>query len=306
MTNEEAKKRLGNNIKALRVAWGEKQEDLAYAIGLISETSNNSRLSNYENGTRYPKPEIITRIAKHYRITEHELMYGDFSDSTVIPLTKVQDIEVVEQTLNVLFPMKVTESALENKKFSKAYKIHRKLYNCLVNKIEFDETDTDICSELYKEAFDEGVLEAAANHMSLILLIGYSLYVITPELCENIECMDVEISNLSDLLKYGFLPNFTDNAQEEYDEIDDLRTEYVHQNNKTILTYINKLKYSREYPSLGDYFLSLRQMFGLVNNSLSLEMNNTIGYEMLRSFSSIGNRYARNLIEMEKKFLKNE
>ncbi len=105
---------------------------------------------------------------------------------------------------------------------------------------------------------------------------------------------------------YGFLPNFTDNAQEEYDEIDDLRTEYVHQNNKTILTYINKLKYSREYPSLGDYFLALRQMFGLVNNSLSLEMNNTIGYEMLRSFSSIGNKYARNLIEIEKKFLKNE
>ena len=58
MTKEEAKKKLGANIKALRLAWKETQDDLAYAIGL----DENTNISYYENGKRYPKPDIIFKI----------------------------------------------------------------------------------------------------------------------------------------------------------------------------------------------------------------------------------------------------
>ena len=84
MTKEEAKKKLGANIKALRLAWKETQDDLAYAIGL----DENTNISYYENGKRYPKPDIIFKIAKHYRITEYELMFSDFTDSIKLPLSK--------------------------------------------------------------------------------------------------------------------------------------------------------------------------------------------------------------------------
>ena len=300
MVSKEANIRLGNNIKVLRKVWGERQEDLAYAIGLTCESSNNSRLSNYEHGIRYPDPEIITKIAKHYRITEQELMYRDLTVSGILSLTKEPSKESIQQSLEVLFPLTVTDDALKNKNFSKAYEIQKELYKCFVEKNDFNENNYDVCCELYKKAFEEGILEAAANHLSLVILLGCSLYILTPELCGNIEYLDVKICNLKDLVRYGFLPSFTDNTEDEYKEIDDVRNDYVCCNNKIILTYINKLKYSKVYQSLGDYFLALRQMLGLVNNSLTLENNYTIGYEMLRAFSSIGNKYARNFFEIEK------
>ena len=301
MTKEEAKKKLGANIKALRLAWKETQDDLAYAIGL----DENTNISYYENGKRYPKPDIIFKIAKHYRITEYELMFSDFTDSIKLPLSKKQSRENISQSLNSIFPIKDTEEALQNHSFKKAYEIHKKLYACMINKTDFDENDIDVCIELYKQAFANGILEAAANHLSLILFIGYSLYLMTPELYESFENLDVNITSLGDLVSYGLLPNFTDNSQEEYDELDIFRKEFIKENNQTTLNYINKLKKSQNYAFLGDYYLALRYIFGLVNNSLSAEMNNTIGYEMMRTFSAIGNKYARTFIGLVNDFLNN-
>ena len=66
---------LSSNIKSLRRVYGEEQLDLANAIGLTIPA-----VSNYERGERIPKRDIIARIAKHYRITEDELLYSDLSN----------------------------------------------------------------------------------------------------------------------------------------------------------------------------------------------------------------------------------
>lgn len=301
MTKEDAKKKLGANIKALRFVWGETQDNLAYALGL----EENTNISYYENGKRYPKRDIISKIAKHYRITEYELMYSDFTGSAKLPLSKKQNSESVKKDLSIIFPIKETEEALQNKSFKRACELHKNFYECVTKSVDFIESDADECIKLYRKAFDEGVLEAAVNYLSLIFLFGYSLCILTPELCENFENRDADITSLSELISYGFLPNFTDNSQEEYDELNDIRIDFICENNKTILMYINKLKRSKCYAFLGDYYLALRYMFGMVNNNLSVEMNNTIGYEMMITFAAIGNKYARAFIELGKNFLNN-
>ena len=66
---------LAKNIKYLRTAFGESQLDLALVLGLESPNA----IANYEKGIRNPKADIRRMISKHYRITEDELMYTDFS-----------------------------------------------------------------------------------------------------------------------------------------------------------------------------------------------------------------------------------
>lgn len=67
--------RLGWNIKCLREANNETLDDLVAAIG----ASSSGTLSGYESGTKKPSRDTLVKIAKHFLVTEDELIYGDFS-----------------------------------------------------------------------------------------------------------------------------------------------------------------------------------------------------------------------------------
>ena len=66
---------LPQNIKSLRMAYGESQMELAFAIGLDTPTT----ISNYENGMRSPKQDVRKKLAEHFRITEEQLIHVDLS-----------------------------------------------------------------------------------------------------------------------------------------------------------------------------------------------------------------------------------
>lgn len=53
--------RLGLNIRSLRKAYGETQEELGVALNVEKNT-----VSYYENGKREPNKDMIAEIAKHY------------------------------------------------------------------------------------------------------------------------------------------------------------------------------------------------------------------------------------------------
>ena len=67
--------KLPSNIRGLRKTFGESITDLALAIGV-----GNTAVSNYELGDRIPDRDVLKRIAKHYHITENELVHGDYSN----------------------------------------------------------------------------------------------------------------------------------------------------------------------------------------------------------------------------------
>jgi len=68
MTGQELKAILGKNIKFLRFRKEYSQADLAEKVD-ISITF----LSNIERGLKYPKPDILTRIASGLDVKVHEL-----------------------------------------------------------------------------------------------------------------------------------------------------------------------------------------------------------------------------------------
>ena len=109
---EKRKDNLLNNIGYLMNAYNETQMDVAYSIGLNSPNS----ISNYLKGTRYPKKEIREKIARHYRITEEELMYSDFSGLD-FDMDQITDIEKMKEMSLTLYPIVCTEKALNDSLF---------------------------------------------------------------------------------------------------------------------------------------------------------------------------------------------
>lgn len=65
--------KLGNNIRCLRMAYGETQEQLGDAIGVEKNT-----VSSYEKGRTEPNKEILSLISSHYMISVEELLSYDF------------------------------------------------------------------------------------------------------------------------------------------------------------------------------------------------------------------------------------
>jgi|GEM_PF-1157122 hypothetical protein len=62
---------IGNNIKKLRLASKMSQQELAHKLKITK-----AGVSNYEQGIRAPKYEILVRIADLFRVTTDSLLYG--------------------------------------------------------------------------------------------------------------------------------------------------------------------------------------------------------------------------------------
>lgn len=153
--------KLAQNIKNLRLAHEETQDDLAIAIN-VTKTA----ISQYENQKRTPYLYELMAIAHHYKLSIERLIYGDYS-------TKILDDEIYvyeERTKallwDTLFEMVVTDQALNNEHFQKAYQYHLDIYQELCSKSGTPNLDNiPKCQELYQQAAREGVVEAVVNQL---------------------------------------------------------------------------------------------------------------------------------------------
>ncbi|MBR2303915.1 MAG: helix-turn-helix transcriptional regulator [Ruminococcus sp.] len=171
---------LPQNIKSLRRAFGESQEDLAFAIGLEAKTT----ISNYENGTRRPKPEVRKKLAKHFRITEEQLINVDLSGIRKTSFNKMNDIHRIQEIGFAAFPVVCSEAAMKNTSFANGYNAHKRINECLHSGVKPDDKDYDIFIESYYSAWEKNAIpEAAGNILSWFLQIEYS--VLNPQLSEG-------------------------------------------------------------------------------------------------------------------------
>jgi len=92
--------RLGANIRSLRKAYRETQEQL----GEIIHVEKNA-VSYYENDKREPNKETLRAIAKHYMVSVEELLYEDFSDIDRITIDK-NVVENISTLFSQLFHLK--------------------------------------------------------------------------------------------------------------------------------------------------------------------------------------------------------
>ena len=62
---------------------------------------------------------------------------------------------------------------------------------------------------------------------------------------------------------------------------------------EAIQEILKELKQNTKISSLADYYLALRYSLGRVENELTVDMNRSIGNEMMLAFAEIGNYYAK-------------
>lgn len=277
--------KLGLNIRALREAFGETQVQLAKAVGLKDGKS----ISNYEVGERTPERDILLEIAKHYRITENELIYGDFTGIKIISDIPITDKEYQKYSLEKMLPIVKSEKALKNVDFREAYEIHKRMCASLSDNGTIQtETDTlDRCINLYEKARKQGVVEAAANSLWWIMLFGFVVSFVSPKL---LEMHDSDSLTLDAFLKEGFLRSLSSDSEKKQWELE--RLEYVKDNLQEVLLNIYILKENKEYTELADFYIALGYLLGFNIGDKSEELCAAIGIEMMNLFSILGNPYA--------------
>lgn len=60
---------------------------------------------------------------------------------------------------------------------------------------------------------------------------------------------------------------------------------------------IKALKEREQWAELGDYYLALRYVLGMVETRDSNEMNQAVGMQMMISFAQLGNRYTLDFLK---------
>lgn len=274
-------KKLGANIRSLRMAYGETQEQLGEAIFVEKNT-----VSNYENGKREPKKETLAAIAKHYTVSVGELLYSDLTGVGIITV----DQNAFWKNVDAIFPLISSEKALSNENFRKAFDAHKEFYDQL-HKHSLDGIDKlDICEEGYQAAMEDDDIEgeAAANIIALWYLIMMFIKVV-PESLKNqpaslrqVAARDKETRKAIEEID----PSFEADMKEILDEID---TEELKNEISQMLAIVKK---SRDWTDLAYYYLALQYVMNLADNDLGLGYNQRIGSEMMYAFFSVNNQYA--------------
>lgn len=290
MTNS----KIGVNIRDLRKAHGETQQELGRALNVEFNT-----ISMYESGKRQPDLQTILVIADHYGFPVDRLIREDFSDLdfNFHELTWGRMIS----TFEAILPIVSTVKALEDPHFSKGYEYTMQIWNKIKNMKSTGEilmrSVFERASEEYGESFEKSAtIESAANLLWLIFV----MYSLLPD--EHSEKMGEAIL-YGKALRADFLKNYMiKDANRISKENENNKKSYARDMHESVMAFLHILKVSQDYASLADYYLALKYIIGMAGNDYSDDMNKTIGMEMMLSFLTLENPYAFKYVEICLKF----
>ncbi len=284
---------LGKNIKALRKALGITQLKMATDLDMSDTT-----ISQYENNIQTPERDKLLLIAKYFQITENELLYGDFTHLKKIDFNKLNNKKINEKYFDYMLPIICTDNALNNQNFKMAYKKQIRIHDIIIEQKELNDNDIkeiENFMELYELAYKEGITESIANILWWIMLEGFCYYLATPY---NIDMFDIYNNiSISEIAEMIFLnkPEFESEYIEKNKIYEKERIEYIKERETDFYKNIAILKSTKEYSDLADYYISFRYILGLYDNSLSFELNRTIGLEISNTFKLLGNKYIKRI-----------
>jgi len=277
--------RIGKNIKRLRQAYGETQQELADAINVSA-----SAVANYERGDRDVDLQKLQAIATRYRYPLEQLIRTNLFSRKPAKLSFCFD-EIIK-LLNIMLPLLCSEEALENKEFLKAYQCHLKIRGnfekCIEPRVEDIETSFDFYVKSYVTS---QIMESAANLVNLVFL--GAIVAISGE----------DGTRMSEAFRSSYITGESvDNKyftrrknRDAYAERE--KKKIIRELNESILPIIQDLSSLPKWVDLAHYYLALRYFTGMVNNGISDDWNSAIGMEMMRSLLVFKNRYARRLLK---------
>lgn len=271
---------IAKNIKFLRKKYNETQPELAKQLYIVQ-----SRISDFEKGKPVPE-EIIKNIARHYRVTEHDLKYTDLAEYESI--TEIPKKELIFNMLKYLFPIIMTPQAIEDEDFKKGYDLYFDLTEGAQKgeKIEISDLKNILIS--FRTAWKRNkVLPAIANYVGIILFI-------TATFNEREDALVNAIISERDLdyleVKKLYLRQMSNNN--ELKEIEKDRQEFFEDHEETVMSYIKILKETSDYYDLADYYLAIMHFVGFVESELDCQTNQRVAINILNQLCKIENKYA--------------
>ena len=277
--------RLGANIRSLRKAYGETQERLGAALNVEKNT-----ISYYENGNREPNKDMLAALAKHFMVSVEELMYCDLSGIGIITV----DNNAFWENIDIVLPIVLSEEAIENLYFKRAYRLHRIFYDEL-RKINMDGIEhIDVCLDEYLEAYEDEKIkpEAAANLLAiwnLMLMMSKTV----PLVMKNRPAALMQLATKDQRVRQ-MIDNLDSNFEKDAQKIT------ITLNNPEMTEFMDGLKTTikhSKYSDLADYYIALQYIWNIVDNETGWDFNRRVGVEMLNSFVSVGNIYAARFLK---------
>ncbi|MGT2959227.1 helix-turn-helix domain-containing protein [Streptococcus bovimastitidis] len=283
--------RLGQNLKQIREKNGETITDLSEILGKAINT-----ISQYENNKRKPNYEDLEKISNHYNVSIDDLLYSDLSDSleTVKMLNNIKNnYEFLNKKCLIMFPILSSTEAKQNQKFTRAIKLHKSWFN---NFEHFTDHEMDELFDLYFDLYFETDLAVVrANILGIIFLVASmgNMSEIRDEFLSFIKHQGK--TNKYNNTKF-FVSNFyLDRKKTSLDEIIDTSKSEI---DNFILLLLSNLKGSETLYNLREYYLALRYIFGIINNSFNEINNNNFGILLMLDLEKMGNKYAKNYLSL--------
>lgn len=277
------KNNIGKTIKYLRKFHGEKQIELANELGVTK-----SSICDYEHGRREPDAETLEKIALHYGITLDDIIRNKLYESAGIDSSKIVD---KNQIWNVYFrtlPLIETEKAYRNKAYSDGMKKLKEIINSLSDGEVVEIGCLFDVFELFESAIDDDVSEAVANTIWLIFFLWSQQY----DSADNAKRLQNRLNNGNVDWKELF-----DEKRKIKKSTIAKRTSFIQDFDETLNVFIGYLKCTEDWAELGDYYLALRYVLGLVDTDCSDEMNQEVGMQMMLAFTQLGNEYALDFLK---------
>ncbi len=279
-------KKVGNNIRSLRLAYGETQEQLAAAIIEKGKEKAKNTISSYENGERHPKESTLELIAKHYLVSVAELKSCDFSCIEKVSV----DISAYLKNIRIVFPIVFSQKALNDYQFTKAYELHSAFFN------ELHKMSTDVaihkageCVDNYVKVLDndETIVEAAANLLGVLyFMLGEMM--MNPLLINNKPAVLMQIASNEHRFKRMLVD------ADELVEPELIKNEIMDDELKEgIKELIRVVKHTDNLSDLADYYIALQYLLNMADNDLEYEVNRRIGTEMMVAFLKVDNPYVK-------------
>ena len=271
------------NIRHLRKIHGETLKELADVIH-----TSESDVSMKETGTRGSgiNYDIVARIANHYGVPADALLTSDLSSLEPIDFS-VQGMSNIIALWKAILPLQVSEAALKNKDFRKAYDI----CNSILESFSNDEPATPLDSlELFINAANEGIFEAAANIVWLIFIFWSSI--MDENMLLNLQSIIYPREGQKPLVKKVL--NYREDIS---DEVRQKRKAFIEEYDALFFDTVKILKSDIDWTSLGDYYLGLKYLFGMEDSGYSDSMNSFVGMQMLMTQARLGNAFALKILD---------
>ena len=275
---------LGKNIQYMRKTYGEKLEELGLIVNMTK-----SAVNDYESGRRKPNPETLEMIAKHYGKTVDEMLNIKLYEVERFDSKELIDLDNIFEKFTLILPLAESRDAYENDSFLKGMTAVKEMLNAIRKGEGVKGIVISDAMEYFIEALEVDVYEAGANVLWCIFFLWLQQY-------SDLEVILKFQSRLKS--KQVDWKELIYETQKNEKKVSKKKQAFIEYFNELLCELIRMLKEMEQWAQLGDYYLALRYVLGMVDTGYSKEMNRVTGMQMMTAFAQLGNRYALDYLEV--------